>query len=147
MAQTRWSDRVAGAILLALAIWYWVEAGSYAVRFGDPAGPSFFPRMIAVPMGLFALFLILRPDPDPVWFRRSQILGQAAMLAVLFGYPVAIEPLGFPLSTLVATTLLGRIMGSTWLQAVLLGLGVGFGLFFLFDAGFGLPLPAGPLPL
>lgn len=145
MAQSRWSDRIAGAIFLALAIWYWIEAGSYAVRFGDPAGPSFFPRLVAAPMGLFALFLILRPDTDPVWFRWPQVLSQAATLAILFAYPVAIEPLGFPLSTLIATTLLAKILGATWLQAVLLGAAMGFGLFFLFDAGFGLPLPAGPI--
>ncbi|WP_349371725.1 tripartite tricarboxylate transporter TctB family protein [Salinarimonas sp.] len=145
MAQSRWSDRIAGAIFLALAIWYWIEAGSYAVRFGDPAGPSFFPRMVAVPMGVFALFLIVRPDADPVWFRWPQVLAQAATLAVLFGYPMAIEPLGFPISTLIATMLLAKILGATWLQAVLLGAGMGFGLFFLFDAGFGLPLPAGPI--
>lgn len=145
MAQTRWSDRVAGAIFLALAIWYWIEAGSYAVRFGDPAGPSFFPRLVAVPMGVFALFLILRPDADPVWFRWPQLLNQAGTLAVLFGYPVAIEPLGFPISTLIATMLLAKILGGTWLQAIGLGIAMGFGLFFLFDAGFGLPLPAGPI--
>ncbi|GGK21181.1 tripartite tricarboxylate transporter TctB family protein [Salinarimonas ramus] len=145
MAQARWSDRIAGVIFLALAIWLYVEAGSYAVRFGDPAGPSFFPRLVAVPMGLLALVLILRPDADPTWFRWPQILSQAAMLAVLFGYPLAIEPLGFPLSTLIASALLAKILGATWLQALALGAGLGFGLFFLFDAVFGLPLPTGPL--
>lgn len=145
MAQSRWSDRIAGAIFLALAIWYWIAAGTYAVRFGDPAGPSFFPRMIAVPMGVFALFLILRPDADPVWFRKSQLFGQAATLAVLFGYPLAIVPIGFPLSTLVATMLLAKILGARWLQALGLGAATGFGLFFLFDLVFGLPLPAGPI--
>lgn len=145
MTVNRISDRIAGAILLALAVWYWVEAGSYVVRYGDPAGPSFFPRVVAVPMGLFALFLVIKPDADPVWFRWPQVMAQLATLAVLVGYPLAIEPLGFPISTLVATLLLARILGATWLKALALGVGVGFGLFFLFDMGFGLPLPTGPI--
>lgn len=141
----RLSDRIAGTILLALAIWYFVQAGSYAVEFGDPAGPVLFPRAVAVPTGLLALFLILRPDPDPVWLRWPNAIAQGATLVVLIGYPLLIEPLGFPLSTTLGATLLARILGGSWLASVLSGLVMGFGLFFLFDWGFGLPLPTGPI--
>lgn len=142
---SRVGDRIAGAILLALAIWYWWEAGRYSVSFGDPAGPSFFPRLLAYPMGLFALVLIVKPDPDPVWFRWPHVMGQIATLAILVVYPLVIEPIGFPIATALAAALLARILGATWLQAVLSGLGMGLGLFLLFDGIFGLPLPTGPL--
>ena len=141
----RLSDRIAGAILLALAVWYWIEAGNYTVGFGDPAGPSLFPRAVAVPTGLLAAVLILRPDPDPVWFRWPHVIGQAATLVVLLAYPMLIEPLGFPLSTTLGAALLARILGGGWLQSVLSGLLMGFGLFFVFDWVFGLPLPVGPI--
>lgn len=141
----RLSDRIAGAILLALAIWYWIAAGGYVVAYGDPAGPSLFPRMVAVPLGLFAAFLIIKPDPDPVWFRWPHVWAQFAMLAVLIAYPFVLEPIGFPLSTSIAAGLLSRVLGGSWLQSVLTGLVIGFGLFFLFDGIFGLPLPMGPL--
>lgn len=141
----RLSDRLAGAIILALAIWYWIAAGTYTVTYGDPAGPSLFPRAIAVPMGLFAAFLIVRPDPDPVWVRWPHVLRQIGTLVILFAYPLLIEPLGFPLSTTIGALLLARILGGTWLQSVAGGLLMGFGLFFLFDAIFGLPLPTGPI--
>lgn len=141
----RLSDRIAGAIILALAIWYWIAAGTYSVSYGDPAGPGFFPRLIAVPMGLFAVFLIVRPDPDPTWVRWPHVLGQIGTLAILFGYPLIIEPAGFPLSTSLAAALLAKILGGTWLQSVLSGLVMGFGLFLLFDTVFGLPLPTGPI--
>lgn len=141
----RWSDRVAGTILLALAVWYWIAAGGYTVAFSDPAGPSLFPRMIAVPLGLLALYPILRPDPDPSWLRWPQALGQAATLATLLLYPFILEPMGFPLATTLATAALSRILGGTWLQAVMCGLVVGFGLYVLFNYGFGLPLPVGPI--
>jgi putative tricarboxylic transport membrane protein len=141
----RLSDRIAGAILLALAIWYFIDAGSYAVEFGDPAGPVLFPRAVAVPTAIFALLLILRPDPDPVWIRWPHVIAQLATLAILVVYPLTIEPLGFPLSTTLAAALLSRILGGSWLASVLCGLAMGFGLFFLFDWGFGLPLPKGPI--
>ena len=141
----RLSDRIAGAIILALAIWFWITAGTYTVAFGDPAGPSLFPRGIAVPMGIFALFLIARPDPDPVWLRWPHVLGQLATLAILVVYPLVIEEIGFPLSTTIAGGLMSRILGGSWLQSVACGLAMGFGLFFLFDIVFGLPLPVGPI--
>ena len=139
------SDRIAGTILLVVAVLYWWHAGSYAVSFGDPAGPSLFPRVVAVPFGLLSLYLILRPDPDPMWLQWPQAARQVALLAVLVLYPLAIEPMGFPISTFLGTLLLAIILGATWLQAVLTGLGVGLGLFFLFDGFFGLPLPPGPI--
>jgi putative tricarboxylic transport membrane protein len=141
----RLSDRLAGAILLALAVWYWVAAGTYTVAYGDPAGPGLFPRAIGVPMGLFAAVLIVRPDPDPVWLRWPHVWRQVATVVILFAYPHLIEPMGFPLSTALGGALLARILGGSWLQAVAGGLAMGFGLFLLFDAVFGLPLPTGPI--
>ena len=41
--------------------------------------------------------------------------------------------------------LLGRILGGSWLQSVISGLVIGFGLFFIFDFIFDLPLPVGPI--
>ncbi len=142
---SRLSDRIAGTILFVLAIWYWWQAGSYAVSFGDPAGPSLFPRVVAVPFALFALFLIVRPDPDPEWLRWPAAAKQIGALVVLFGYPMAIEPLGFPIATFVACLPLSMILGGSWLQATLASLGISVGLYFLFDGVFGLPLPPGPL--
>jgi len=140
----RRSDRIAGAILVALAIFYWWGAASYRVGFGDPAGPSLFPRVVAVPMGVIALFLLIRPDPDPVWFRWPAMARQAGALLVLFAYPMLIKPLGFPASTFLAVVPLSLILGGSWLQAVLSGLGISVVLFFIFDRFFGLPLPPGP---
>lgn len=140
----RLSDRIAGVIFVALALWYGSTAGDFSVSFGDPVGPALFPQLLAIPMGLLALVLIVRPDPDPVWFRGPAALRQGVLLAVLLGYPLAIEPLGFPLSTFLGTAFLARVLGGTWLQAAASGLVVGPGLFILFDVLLGLPLPLAP---
>lgn len=141
---TRLSDRVAGTILFVLAIWYWWQAGSYAVSFGDPAGPSLFPRVVAVPFAIFSLVLVFRPDPDPIWLRLPSAFKQIAAVIVLFAFPLLIEPLGYPVATFAACFPLALILGATWLQATLTSLATGAGLYFLFDGVFGLPLPAGP---
>ncbi len=138
------SDRIAGTILFVLAVWYWWMAGTYAVRFGDPAGPSLFPRVVAVPFALLALVLIVRPDPDPAWLRWPAAARQVGAVIVLFGYPMAIGPLGFPIATFVACLPLSMILGGSWLQATITSLAIALGLFFLFDGVFGLPLPPGP---
>jgi putative tricarboxylic transport membrane protein len=139
------SDRIAGAILLALAIWFWWQAANYRVAFGDWAGPSLFPRIVAVPLALFSLVLILRPDPNPSWFRWPAVARQAVALVVLFGYPQIIQPLGFPAATFLAVLPLAVLFGATWLQGVVAGLGISVSLYFIFDGFFGLPLPLGPL--
>ncbi|RMH49402.1 MAG: tripartite tricarboxylate transporter TctB family protein [Alphaproteobacteria bacterium] len=139
------SDRVAGAILFALAIWFWWQAGSYAVAFGDPAGPSLFPRVVAVPMALFSLVLILRPDPDPVWLRWPAAARQGAALAILLVYPLMLRPLGFPAATFLAVLPLALLFGARVMPAVVTALAIAGGLFVIFDTLFGLPLPLGPL--
>lgn len=137
------SDRIAGAILLVLAIAYGLGASNFQVSFGDPVGPAAFPRLLAVPMALFALALLIRPDPDPVW-KAAAGVRQLLTVAVLFAYPFVIEPLGFPLSTGIGAALLARVLGAPWGPAAALGLALGFGLFALFDMLLGLPLPFGP---
>jgi putative tricarboxylic transport membrane protein len=140
----RLSDRIAGAIILALAAWYGWTASSYQLSFSDPVGPSLFPQLVAVPLGLLALALIVRPDPDPTWLHGSHTARQGATLLILIAYPVLLEPLGFPFSTFLGTLLLARVLGAGWLQSTLTGLVVGLGLFLTFDTLLGLPLPLEP---
>ncbi|MGF1554108.1 MAG: tripartite tricarboxylate transporter TctB family protein [Paracoccaceae bacterium] len=143
-ARGRLADRVAGAILLVLAAAFWWQAGAYSVAFGDPAGPSLFPRVVAVPLGLLSLFLIVRPDPNPDWPGLPAGLRMGAAVAVLLVYPQIIEPLGFPAATFLASLPLALILGAGWQPAVAVSAAIGAGLYVVFDLVFGLPLPAGP---
>lgn len=138
------SDRIAGAVILALAAWYWWVAEGFSESFGDPVGPAAFPQMVAVPTAAFALFLILRPDPDPVWIHVPGVWRQLATVATLFAYPYLIEPLGFPAATFLAGAALSRVLGAGWLAAALTGAALGPGLYILFDPLLGLPLPLLP---
>ena len=144
---TRRGDRAAGAVVLLLSAAYWWEAGNLASGFGDPLGPAAFPRLIAVPTGLLALFLILRPDPDARWWHDRQSVAQMLSLAALLAVPILIEPLGFPVTATIGAGALALLFGAGPLAALVTGLAVGFGLFLVFDALLGLPLPGWPAVL
>ncbi|HET8726728.1 MAG TPA: tripartite tricarboxylate transporter TctB family protein [Alphaproteobacteria bacterium] len=138
------SDRIAGLIFLALSIWYGWTAGTYEASFGDPLGPAAFPTMLAIPAGLFSLYLILRPDPDPEWVVGSPLLRQVATLSVLVGYALLLEDLGFVLATFAAVALMGRLLGTSWLKSAASGAAMSIVLAGVFDGLLGLPLPLYP---
>lgn len=138
------SDRIAGLFFLALSIWYGWTAGTYEASFGDPLGPAAFPTMLAIPAGLFSLYLIIRPDPAPEWVTGSPLLRQIATIAVLVGYALLLEDLGFVLATFVAVMLQGRLLGAGWPKSAASGAVMSVALFLTFDKLLGLPLPLYP---
>ena len=62
------SDRVAGVILLLVAIWYGMEATTLETSIlSDNLGPSAFPLLLGILLGIFSLYMIIKPDPNPQW--------------------------------------------------------------------------------
>ena len=143
-AATRRGDRMLGAAMLVASAWFWWIAGSLDGGFGDPVGPAAFPRLVAVPTGLCALFLLLRPDPDARWLHGRQTGAQLLALVVLALYPAAIEPLGFPLASTLGAGALAMILGARSGPAAIVGVASGLGLYAVFDPLLGLPLPGLP---
>lgn len=138
------SDRITGGLLLLLSVWYVAAAGRFGTAFGDPLGPSAFPRMVGAPAILFSLTLLIWPDPDPAWARGAPLLRQAAAVATLIGYAFLLVPLGFILATFAAVAVLGILMRATAPKAILSAAIMSPLLFVLFDRLLDLPLP--PLP-
>jgi putative tricarboxylic transport membrane protein len=141
------SDRLAGLALLALAIAYGVTASGYEAFIGDPLGPAVFPLVIAIPLGLFSLYLIVRPDPEPDWARGRPLLMQALSVITLLLYAYLLEPLGFVVSTFLAVVVLASLLGARPAQAGAAGGAIAVVLYVLFNNLLGLPLPAGLLGL
>ncbi len=138
------TDRLIGLLLLALSIGYGVTAGSFQASFGDPLGPAAFPMIVAVPVATLSLAMMIWPGPDAVWSLGRPMLMQGAALAVLLGYALLLEPLGFPLATALSVALLARLIGAAWLHGLIAGAGLAAILFFVFDWLLNLPLPALP---
>lgn len=139
------SDRLTGLVLLAVAVIYGVTAGGYEATIGDPLGPAVFPLVLAFPLGVLSVYLLFRPDPEPGWARGRALLRQGVALAVFVAYALVLEPLGFIVTTVLAVTALGWLLGARPWQAAAVGLAIALVLFVLFDVLLTLPLPAGVL--
>jgi putative tricarboxylic transport membrane protein len=141
------SDRLAGLVLLALAVAFGVTASGFQAMIGDPLGPATFPLALSIPLGVFSLYLIVRPDPDPDWARGRALLKQALTLIVFVAYAYLLEPLGFIVATLLEVAALGWLLGAKPWQSAAAGLAIAVVLYLLFNSLLGLPLPAGVLAL
>ncbi len=138
------SDRIIGVLLLSLSVAYGFEARSLEADFlADPLGPKAFPLLLAAALGIFSLYLILRPDPDPKWPPRNVLLGQGLMLLSFVVYSYALAPLGFLLSTTLEMGALSRLFGASWGRGLLAGALLAGALYVIFVFGLGIPLPLG----
>jgi putative tricarboxylic transport membrane protein len=139
------SDRLTGLVLLALAVAYGITASGYQAMIGDPLGPAVFPVVLAIPLGLFGVYLIVRPNREPDWPKGPALLKQVLALVAFVAYAYVLEPLGFVVSTFLAVVALGWLLGASLYQASAAGAGIALALFVLFDSLLGLPLPPGVL--
>lgn len=138
------TDRITGLLILLLALGYGLEASRMQVGFlSDPLGPRPFPYIIALLVGLSALWLLFKPDPEPTWPppRFWPVLGLVLLSLVAYAYLVV--PLGFVLTTTLEMTLLSVLFGARWWQGLSGALAFTLVVYFLFTEGLGVTLPMG----
>ncbi|WP_292289298.1 tripartite tricarboxylate transporter TctB family protein [Marivita sp.] len=134
------SVRIMGVVIFVIAALYTRQAGTYAITFGDVLGPTVFPIIVGIPMMLLSASLVVFPTGQVDWPAPQRMWRQLAALAVLVGYTLTLEPLGFPLATFALIALIGIILGGAPWRAVLLGAIMAPALWALFDQLLGLPL-------
>ncbi len=140
------SDRVFGAVSLALALFYAWAASIIPESFAmDVIGPSSFPYGIAAIMAICGLYFLLRPDPEPLWPGAGRLFEIAAAALVFLAYALALPEVGFVIATAVASFYLTWRLGTPLLQAVVVGVATSVGLFVIFRTILGLSLATGPL--
>jgi putative tricarboxylic transport membrane protein len=148
----RLGDRVAGLLLLALAVFVYVYSGTLPAPVQDlDPGVGFFPRMLAVLIGVLALVPLLKPeewDPLPRGIVAWHVIGTAVLL---FGYALVVETLGFVITTVVFVLVELLLLGARRpVTLIAMPLVVGLGLFYLFRSVLDVPLPVagwGGLPI
>ncbi len=101
------SDRIFGLVATVLALAYIVSANQTQISFlTDPVGPKGFPILIGIIWAISAMFMVLRPDPQPEWPGLRTFGALAFAVFILVGYAYALKPLGFLLPTAVAAGVL-----------------------------------------
>jgi putative tricarboxylic transport membrane protein len=140
-------DRIVAAVFLLLTLGYGYVGSGYHAQFSyEPIGPRAFPLLLAGIAAACWLWLVLRPKSiaEDLEGLAKGVLPRALIIIVaLFGYALLFEPLGFPLSTALATIVIGRFFGGTWGKLVIGGALLGVSLYILFDRVLDVTLPLG----
>lgn len=140
------SDRVFGVIWLAIAIAMGLLATTFHAPFSyEPIGPSKYPMLLSILMGLSGIWFIWRPGPEPEWPDLALWRKVIVMFALLLAYAWLFQLLGFMLATALLTVGLGRLYGGRWVQCVIGGALLGPGLYLFFDKLLDVALPIGTL--
>jgi putative tricarboxylic transport membrane protein len=122
----------------------WWLSYDFTTGFGQTVGPGAFPRLVCLPLALLSIYLIVRPGVNQHWPEKAALIRQLCLLAVLMVYAALVEPLGFLPTALLTVTLMIRLFGATWRQALPFGLLLTLSLNLLFEFGLGMPLPDMP---
>ena len=139
-------DRKLGVFALALDAFSAWHGHSLEAAFSyEPIGPRAFPLAVASIIALCGVILTIKGG------NRVEPNSQGAnvriwlMIAILSGYAVTFQLLGFIVSTALMTILVARLFGGTWIKALIGGVGMGILFFIVFDYLLDVVLPVGVL--
>ena len=140
------SDRILGAVCVIVAVAMAIAAQGYAPPFSyEPVGPRAFPRLLAALLAIGGIWLALRPGVAGGAFRVTGARWIAVSAVAVVVYALIFQTLGFPLATALMAVPVGMAFGGTWKQSLAGGVGLGLGLWFLFDKLLDVVLPTGLL--
>ena len=99
---------------------------------------------VALLFGCLGLTFAQAPDEEPEWPGLATLGALLIAVVVLVGYAYALKPLGFLLPTAVTAAILSYQISPRPIPAILSGIGLSVGLFFIFKFALGLGLVALP---
>ena len=140
------SDRIFAVIWLCVCALITVQMWQLEVPFAyEPVGPKAFPMLLAGLMALCCLYLLIMPDRDIHWLDLGGLKKGAVLIAVLLGYAVFFEQLGFPLATGIMVFIVCLLFGGRWLSGLIAGVAIGALGYLFFDRLLQVTLPLGQL--
>jgi len=139
------SDRLFALAVLIVALAFMASATQIQTSFlVDPVGPKAFPIGVGAVAALAALFMLFKPDPNPVWPGPRALISLTIAVVTMIAYAYALKPLGFLLPTAVTAAILSYQIRPRFFQAALTGILLSVLLFVLFKYALGLGLV--PIP-
>ena len=148
------SDRIFGLVATLVALAYIASATQIQTSFlSDPVGPKTFPILVGAIAAICGIFIVLRPDPDPDWPAlatigalvvsvRVRIRALVVSVVVMVAYAYTLKPLGFLIPTAICAGILSYQISPRPIPAIISGLALSLGLFFIFKYALGLGLVA-----
>ena len=101
------SDRIFGLVMATVALAYIASATQIQTSFlSDPVGPKTFPVLIGIVCAICAMFMVLKPDPEPDWPVLRTFGALFFAIVVLVAYAYTLKPLGFLMPTAIAAGVL-----------------------------------------
>jgi len=111
----------------------------------EPVGPRAFPLLLALIIALCGLRLLLKGGGRVEANSASANVRIMAMVGYLAAYAFLFQWVGFIPATILMVVGVGRLFGARWGQALVGGVVMSVGLFYLFDKGLDVVLPSGIL--
>jgi putative tricarboxylic transport membrane protein len=148
------SNIVVATILLALAGYVFLAAS--ALPFGTLRVPqtAFFPKTLALLLAVLSLVLLAETLTGNETPRRSERIDTSgwfrigATLVTMAGFALALEPLGYLVTTFLLMVLLLRaIEAQSWRKVIAIALATALISYAIFAWLLGVPLPVGVLGL
>ena len=147
-------DRILGALCLLLGAGMAWAAHGYAAEISyEPVGPRAFPTLMAGILAFVGVWLLVARKPvqteggTPVLQATSPLdwKAVASVAATVLVYGAVFQMLGFWLATTLMAVPVGMAFGGKLKNTLMGGVGLGLGLYLLFDKVFDVILPTGLL--
>ncbi|MBU1332388.1 MAG: tripartite tricarboxylate transporter TctB family protein [Gammaproteobacteria bacterium] len=136
--------RLFAAIWLLFCACLAVIAWGFQAPFAyDPVGPRAYPLLLLALMAAGSAWLVFKPGEAVEMLSRRALQRAGLCILTLLAYAVLFEPLGFILSTALATFVLGLLFTGRVLPCLVSGVLMGVLLYALFDYALDVPLPLG----
>lgn len=144
------ADRIAALLFLALVVVYgWQSTRFSAALEVDVVGPGFFPKILAVFGLILGILLFVGRSREEAGGDTEETRSDLAAMtpaALLLGYVMLLEPVGFPIATLGFLVATFKYLGyPSWKWALLLAAIITAAVFSLFYLLLDQRLPLGVL--
>ena len=142
-------DAASGVVLMVAGVAMFIGAQGFTLPAGMSFGAGFFPKIISSGIAVCGLLILLtdlrRGGLDPVRVDWPSILRVALLIAMIIAYGLALDPIGFHLSTGALLFAGGLYYRAGWLSAGGLAIFGTLILHFLFYSLMRIALPWGVL--
>ncbi|SCY87882.1 tripartite tricarboxylate transporter TctB family protein [Paracoccus tibetensis] len=142
-------DAVTGMVLMLAGIAMFVGAQGFSPAAGLQFGAGFFPKIVSCGMAFSGMLILLgalrQSQPDRLTMDWRGLGRIGLLVALIAGYALALDPLGYHLSTIALLFTVALFFGASWWASSILAVSATLILHFVFYSVMRVSLPWGVL--